>query len=168
MFWSMTSTWLMSFHTTSMTLILTSMFTLWFYPLFRLCLWIIPLLVVWVVPFTLRTTTMRRIVFTTTSTATISLISSISTSLSMSKGLNRCGIGFRQWWFFNNISLFCSTTRIHEINYKYLVKWHSWYCCCKSTSEAWKVVNVFSTISSLVTFSPQNFNYELILNRVEL
>ena len=145
---------------------------------FRLCLWIIPFLVVWVVSFTLRTTMMRRIVFTTTLTMmTFSTsTSSISTSLSMSKILNICGIGFKQWHIsnmmrlmvFNKNSLFCSATRRHEINSEYLVKRRSRYCCCRGTFEAWKVINVFSSIFSSVTFSPHNFTCELILNKTEL
>ena len=100
-FWSTKSMWPMSFHATSMTLILTSMFTLWFYPLFKMCLWIIPLLMVWIFIFTLKTTAMRRIMSTTTpamiATMFSTSVSSISMFLPMSKSLDRFGIGFRQW-----------------------------------------------------------------------
>ena len=74
----------------------------------------------------------------------------------------------RDWWFFfffSKSSLLCSTTRKHEINYEYLVKRRSRYYCCRSTFEAWKIT-FFSSIYSLMTFSPHNFNRELVLNKV--
>ena len=181
MFRSTKSTWLMSFHATSMTVILTSMFTLWFYPFFRLCLQIIPLMVVWIVFFfysenhcdekncllqprpQLRSHSLPR----PHPYPRPCPCPRVCTNVALASG-NDIDLVGRDWWFFNKSSLFCLASRIYEINSNYLGKRCSWYCYYKSTFEAWKVVNVFSSISSSVTFSPHNFNCELILNRVEL
>ena len=72
------------------------------------------------------------------------------------------------WWFLNRSSLFCSATRRHDISFEYFSNLRSRYCCCKSIFKAWNLVNVFSNMSSSVTFSPHNFNCEVILSSVEL
>ena len=81
---------------------------------------------------------------------------------------NRSNLVGRDYWFLIKSSLFCLTTRRHDINSKYFLNLRSRYCYCRSTFEAWNVVKVFSNLSSSVIFSPHNFNWSLILKSVEL
>ena len=74
----------------------------------------------------------------------------------------------RDWWFIIKSSLFCSTTKTHDINSKYFVNLHSRYYYCSSTFEAWNVVKVFSNMFSSMIYSPHSLNWELILNNVKL
>lgn len=106
-------------------------------------------------------------VFTTSTSmsTTMTSISSIYIPFTLGNGVEPVG---RDWWFLNKSSLFCSTTRRHDISSEYFLNLRSQYCCCRSIFEAWNAVKVFSNISSSVTFSPHNFNWEVILNNAEL
>jgi hypothetical protein len=75
--------------------------------------------------------------------------------------------GWDLWFFIKNL-LFCSTTRRHDINFEYLLKLHSSYCCYITIFKAWKEENKFSNIWFYVIFLPQNFSCEVILKRIEL
>ena len=106
-------------------------------------------------------------VFTTSTSmsTTMTSISSIYILFILGNGVEPVG---RDWWFLNKSSLFCSTTRRHDISSEYFSNLHSRYCYCRSLFEAWNVVNVFSNMSSSVTFSPHNFNCEVILISAKL
>ena len=56
------------------------------------------------------------------------------------------------WWFLIKSSLFCSTTRRHDINLEYFVNLRSQYCCYNNTFEVWNVVQIFSSIFFYVIF----------------
>ena len=70
--------------------------------------------------------------------------------------------------FLNRSSLFCLTTRRHDVSSKYFWNLRFWYCYCKSIFEAWNVLNVYFNMSSSAIFSPHNLNCEVILNSAEL
>jgi hypothetical protein len=67
------------------------------------------------------------------------------TNISFTLGNDFEPVGW-DWWFFIKSLLFCSTTRRHDINFEYLLKLHSLYCCYKTIFKARKEENIFSNI----------------------
>ena len=112
----------------------------------------------------------------TIKTTTTTLPTTMTKIMSFSIVIVCCYIHFLEWRTTSGTSLmifhqklvilFCHKQARYQI--RILFNPFFRYCCCRSTLDACKVENVFSNIYSSVTFSPHNFNIEVILNTNEL